>query len=104
MTEAATFTKSALIVAVLASASFMATAAIAPAGRIGAQGAQLVTMQDGGTLHIYKDGKMAEENAFGRPTVLTPGQQLRAQNGTTITMNGDEVGRLSMEKYQQNRR
>jgi hypothetical protein len=99
-----TFTKSALIATVLASASLMANAAIAPAAHIGAQGEQLVTLQDGGTLHIYKDGKMAKENAFGRPTVVTPGQQLRAQNGTTITMNGDEVARLSREKFQQNRR
>lgn len=99
-----TFTKSAVIAIVLASASLMASAAIAPAARIGAQGEQLITMQDGSTLHIYNDGKMAEENAFGRPTVVTTGQQLRAQNGTTITMNGDEVGRLSMEKFQQNRR
>ena len=54
-----TFTKSALIATVLASASLMASAAVAPAARIGAQGEQLVTLQDGGTLHIYKDGKMA---------------------------------------------
>ena len=99
-----TFAKSALIATVLASASLMASAANAPADRVGAQGEQLVTLQDGGTLHIYKDGKMAEENAFGRPTVVTPGQQLHAQNGNTITMIGDEVGRLSVEKFQQNHR
>ncbi|MDR3369770.1 CopK family periplasmic copper-binding protein [Rhodoferax sp.] len=99
-----TFTKSALIATVLATASIMASAAIAPTTRIGAQGEKLVTLQDGATLHIYKNGTMAEENAFGRPTVVTPGQQLHEQNGTTITMNGDEVGRLSMEKFQQNHR
>jgi hypothetical protein len=47
---------------------------------------------------------MAEENAFGRPTVVTPGQQLHAQNGNTITMIGDEVGRLPVAKFQQNHR
>ncbi|MDR3370889.1 CopK family periplasmic copper-binding protein [Rhodoferax sp.] len=97
-----TFTKSALIATVLATASIVASAAIAPTARIGAFGEQLVTLQNGGTLHIYKNGTMAEENAYGRPTVVAPGQILHEKNGTTIAMKGDEVGRLSMEQYQQN--
>ena len=99
-----TFTKSAVIATVLATASIMASAAIAPASGVGAYGEKTVALQDGSTLHIYKDGLMAMENAFGRPTVVASGQQLHEQNGTTITMNGDEVARLSMEKYQQNHR
>jgi hypothetical protein len=35
--------------------------------------------------------------------VVTPGQILREQNGTTIAMKSDEMGRLSMEQFQQNR-
>ncbi|HEY8906353.1 MAG TPA: CopK family periplasmic copper-binding protein [Rhodoferax sp.] len=98
-----TFTKSAFIATVLVTASIMASAAIAPQARIGAYGEQLVTLHDGSTLHIYKDGKMAEENAYGRPAVVTPGLMLHEQNGTTIAMNGDEVARLSMEQFQQHR-
>ena len=96
-----TFTKSALIATVLATASIMASAAISPTTRIGPQGEQLVALQGGGTLHIYKNGTMAEENAYGRPTVVANGQTLHEQNGTTIAMNGDEVARLSMEQFQQ---
>jgi len=97
-----TFTKSAVIAAVLATASIMASAAIPPASGVGAYGEKTVALQDGSTLHIYKDGLMAMENDFGRPTVVASGHQLREQNGTTIKMNGDEVARLSMEKYHQN--
>ena len=98
-----TFTKSALIATVLATASIMASAASAPTARIGigAEGEQLVALQGGSTLHIYKDGQMAEENAYGRPTVVTSGQQLQENNGTSITMNGDDVARLEMEQFQQ---
>ncbi|OIQ75761.1 copper resistance protein K precursor [mine drainage metagenome] len=98
-----TSTKSALIATVLATAGIMASAAIAPTSGRGAYGEQLVALQGGSTLHIYKDGKMAEENAYGRPTVMAPGQQLHDQNGATITMNGDEVARLSMEQFPKNR-
>lgn len=97
------FTRSVFLATTLATVSLMAHAAMAPATRTGAEGEQLVALQGGATLHIYQDGKMAEENAFGRPTVVTPGQTLHEQNGTTIVMKGDEVARLSMEQYQQNR-
>ncbi len=82
----------------------MASAAIAPASGVGAYGEKAVALQDGSTLNIYKHGLMAMENASGRPTVVASGQQLHEQNGTTITMNGDEVARLSMEKSRQNHR
>ncbi len=93
-----TFTKSAFIATVLATANIMASAANASPSGIRAYGAKPVAMQDGSTLHFYKDGLMAMENAFGRPTVVASGQLLHEQNGTTITMNGDEVAKLSMEK------
>ncbi|MDR3395308.1 MAG: CopK family periplasmic copper-binding protein [Parasulfuritortus sp.] len=96
-----TFTKSALIATVLATASIVASAAIAPTARIGAFGEQLVTLQGGSTLHIYKDGQMAVENVYGRPTVVAPGQQLHEKNGTTIAMNSDDIARLEMEQFQQ---
>ena len=95
------FTKSALIATVLATASIVASAATATPTRIGAEGEQLLALQGGGTLHIYKDGTMAEANAYGRPTVVVNGQILHEQNGTNIAMKGDEVGRLSTEQYQQ---
>jgi len=98
-----TFTKSALIATVLATASVMASAAIAPSTRIGPQGEQLVALQDGSTLHIYKDGQMAVENVFGRPTLVAPGQQLHERNGNTIAMNTDDIARLEVEQFQQYR-
>lgn len=55
-------------------------------------------------MHIYKDGLMAVENAYGRPLVMRSGQLLQLQGGGTITMNGDEVARLSMEYAHANHR
>jgi len=99
-----TIAKSALIATVLATGSLVANAAITSMAHIGAQGEQLVALQDGGTLHIYKDGSMAEENEYGRPIIVPPGQMLLEENGSAIVMNGDAVARLSLEQHQQNRK
>lgn len=99
-----TIARSALIATVLVTGGVVAIAAIAATGRIGAQGEQLVALQDGGTLHIYTDGSMAEENEYGRPIIVPPGEMLLEKNGSTIVMNGDAVARLSLEQRQQNRK
>lgn len=63
-----------------------------------------VALQDGSTLHIYSDGKMAMESPFGHAVVMTEGQAMQAKDGSTIYMNGDEVARLAGEIRAQNHR
>lgn len=57
--------------------------------------AKSVAMKDGTTLHVFKDGKMAMEDSFGRPSRMDPGVQMTTADGTVIAMVGDEVARLS---------
>lgn len=52
-------------------------------------------MKDGTILHLFKDGKMAMEDTFGRPSRMDPGVKMTTANGTVITMVGDEVAKLS---------
>ncbi|MFA6312284.1 MAG: periplasmic Cu(I)/Cu(II)-binding protein CopK [Sterolibacterium sp.] len=51
-------------------------------------------LKDGSTVYIFKDGKMAMENKYGRVENMAPGHVMEAKNGQKITMQGDEVARL----------
>lgn len=53
-----------------------------------------IELRDGSTLHIFKDGKMAKEDAFGRAVFLKRGEILTAKDGRQITAVGNEVARL----------
>lgn len=96
------FKKSAVVALVLASAAIVSNAAIVPGSGLGAYGEQTIALQDGSTLHIYKDGKMAVENVYGRAVMIKVGQPLKTLGGKTIVMSSDEVARLSLENFQQN--
>ncbi len=54
-----------------------------------------VPLKDGSTVHQFKDGKMAMEDKYGRAIRMKEGQSMDATDGTSITMNGDEVAKLS---------
>ncbi|MBT9476311.1 CopK family periplasmic copper-binding protein [Polaromonas sp.] len=54
-----------------------------------------VEPKDGSTVHLFKDGKMAMENKFGRPYRMREGKMMETTDGKSIAMNGDEVARLS---------
>ncbi|MBI5920684.1 MAG: periplasmic Cu(I)/Cu(II)-binding protein CopK [Betaproteobacteria bacterium] len=54
-----------------------------------------VQLKDASTVHIFKDGKMAMEDKYGRAVRMEPGHVMDAKNGEKITMHGDEVGRLA---------
>jgi len=91
----------------------MASAAIAPAANTAANsgfamtqgnGEKTLALQGGSTLHIYNDGKMAMESLYGRAVMASDGQVLHALDGTSITMKGDEVARLSNEIRMRNHR
>lgn len=83
------YTVAATIAMTLLSApSFAANAAAADAQR-------MIPLKDGGTLYIFKDGKMAQESKYGRAQRMTVGQTLEAADGKMVAITSDEVGRLS---------
>ena len=55
---------------------------------------QTIELQDGSILYVFQNGKMAVENRFGIATSTRPGTELRAKDGSSITMVGNEVGYL----------
>jgi hypothetical protein len=54
-----------------------------------------VKIKDGSTVHLFKDGKMAMENKFGRPYRMREGEMMETTDGNSIAMKGDEVARLA---------
>lgn len=55
---------------------------------------EVVALADGGTLYVFKDGKMAMTNQFGRATYLKKGDVLRTADGKSIEVTSNEVARL----------
>ncbi|MCM2295634.1 CopK family periplasmic copper-binding protein [Rhodoferax sp.] len=82
----------------------VATALSAVAAGAGdADRVQSIQLKDGTTMHHYKDGKMAMEDKNGKIVYMKEGVKMETTDGKTITMTGNEVARLYMEKYQANR-
>ncbi|WP_310449511.1 CopK family periplasmic copper-binding protein [Sulfuritalea sp.] len=79
------------LIAVLSTAG--ATAAFAhDAAR--AEAKQMIELKDGSTLYIFKDGKMAMEDRYGRATRMEVGAAIETKDGQKIKMESDEVARL----------
>lgn len=53
-----------------------------------------VELKDGGILYVFKDGKMAKENKYGRVEYLGKGAVLEAADGRRVTVVGNETARL----------
>lgn len=83
--------------------SLVATALSAVAATGDAEIVQSIQLKDGTTMHHYKDGKMAMEDKFGQVVYMKDGVKMETVDGKTITMSGNEVARLSAQKYQDNR-
>lgn len=62
------------------------------AARAAAQ--KTIPMKDGSTLYLFKDGKMAMEDKFGRAVRMKKGVVMEAKDGQKLMMHGDEVMRL----------
>ena len=58
--------------------------------------AKSVALKDGSTVHVFKDGKMAMEDKFGRAVRMNEGQAMETREGQRIGMVGDEVARLGI--------
>jgi len=53
-----------------------------------------IELQDSSILYVFKDGKMAREDALGRAVFLKTGETLVAKDGRQIKAIGNEVARL----------
>ena len=83
--------KSQIVIAALLSALSVP----AFAGHAAAQAAkEMVPLADGGTLYVFKDGKMAKEDHYGRAAYLKQGEVLELADGRKIPAVGNEVARL----------
>lgn len=82
--------KNVLLVAVMSAAAgsvFADDAARAAAKKV-------IAMKDGSTLYIFKDGKMAMEDKYGRATGIKKGVVMETKDGQKIILHGNEVMRL----------
>jgi hypothetical protein len=59
-----------------------------------AEAKQMIELKDGSTLYIFKDGKMAMEDRYGRATRMAIGTVMETKDGRQIKMESDEVARL----------
>ena len=55
---------------------------------------KLYRLKDGGTLYVFKDGKMAKEDRYGRAAYLKQGEVLELADGRKVPAVGNEVARL----------
>ncbi len=53
-----------------------------------------IALKDGSTVHIFRDGNMGMESAYGRAVRMDPGSVMETKDGQKVTMRGDEVARV----------
>lgn len=53
-----------------------------------------LVLKDGSTVYIFKNGKMAMEDKFGRAVPMKQGQLMETADGQKIVMLGNELARL----------
>jgi predicted lipoprotein with Yx(FWY)xxD motif len=76
----------------------LSLAALAPAFAMDAarsEAKQVIALQNGETLYIFKDGLMAKESKFGNVSHLSKGEVVQTADGKSITTMGNEVARLN---------
>lgn len=56
---------------------------------------QVIDLKDGSSLYVFKDGKMAMEDQYGRATRMEQGVVMETMDGQQIKMQSDEVARLN---------
>ncbi|MGC4366755.1 CopK family periplasmic copper-binding protein [Hydrogenophaga sp. R2] len=57
---------------------------------------EVVALQKGETLYVFKDGRMAKESKFGSVLHLKEGEIVQTVDGRSITTVGNEVARLHL--------
>jgi hypothetical protein len=53
-----------------------------------------VALQDGSTVYVFKDGRMAMQDRLGRAVSMQQGHVMKTRDGQSIAMVGDETARL----------
>lgn len=53
-----------------------------------------IPLVDGSTVLVFQDGKMGMEDKQGRSARMKPGHVMKAKDGTSLMMVGDEVMRV----------
>jgi len=53
-----------------------------------------IAMQDGSIVYVFKSGKMAVESKMGVAVSTKAGTVMKAQDGSDVTMVGNEVAHL----------
>lgn len=80
---------------VLALVALVGLAAPAFAGDVAkARATATHQLKDGGTLYVFKDGKMAKESKYGKAVYLKKGETLETVDGKKLVANSNEVARL----------
>ena len=76
----------------------LSIAALAPAFAMDSarsEAKQVIALQNGETLYVFKDGLMAKESKYGNVIHLSKGEVVQTADGKSITTMGNEVARLS---------
>ncbi len=55
---------------------------------------QTIELKNGATIYIFKDGKMAMEDKFGRAVSMKKDVVMETKDGKKVIMHGNEVMRL----------
>jgi hypothetical protein len=53
-----------------------------------------IELKNGGTVYIFKDGRMAYEDRFGHPVRVKTGEMVETKSGEKLTVRSDDEGRL----------
>ena len=59
-----------------------------------AEAKQVFDLKDGSTVYLFKDGKMAMEDKYGKAVRMKKDTVMETKDGQKIIMHGDEVMRL----------
>ena len=55
---------------------------------------KMIPMKDGSTLYVFKDGKMAMANKYGRAVSMKEGEVMQTKDGREVIMVGNQVAYL----------
>lgn len=56
--------------------------------------AKTIPLQDGATLYVFKDGKMAMANKYGRAVSMKEGEVMTTKDGREVIMVGNQFAYL----------
>lgn len=88
--------KNIIAIAILSALSIPAFAEVWPAPE-GWQVKERIELTDGSFVNVYQDGKMAMECKYGHSQSMNTGHAMKARDGRTISMNGNETLRVELQ-------